>query len=123
MLYTSLENIQIVSARSTYETPEIQSPIDWKLRAFQREMRQFFGAECLAHHERRKNVVSLGDSIYEREALLRTTAGVPSCRSKNVKFVERPNISQIVKQHALVLSGFNHIVHHDGPLDLHINCP
>jgi hypothetical protein len=123
MLYTSLENIPIISARTTYETPEVQSPLDWKLRAFEREILQFFGADCLAHHERRKNVVSLGDSVHEREALIRTTAGIPSCRSKCVKFVERPDISQIVKQHALVLNGLNQIIHHDGPLDLHINCP
>lgn len=123
MLYSSLEGVAIVSARSTYETPEVQSPLDWKLRAFESEILKFFGAECLDQLESRKNVVSLGDSSNEREALLRTTAAVPGCRPKSVKFVEHPDISQIVKQHALVLNCFSQIVHHDGHLDLHISCP
>jgi hypothetical protein len=122
-LYPSLGSIPIVSARTTYETAALQNPLDWKLLAFENEIKRFYGAECLAVHEKRKNIVSLGDSFHEREALLRTTAGLPGCRPKSVKFVERPDISQIVNQHALVLSCFNQLADHDGPFDLRINCP
>jgi len=121
-LYPSLESLKLLSARTTYESPELASPLDWKLCAFDAEIRQVFGAEVIVKPERRKNVLSFGDSVHEREALLRTTAKLPNCRSKSLKFVERPDIGQICKQHSLVTSCFDHIVHHDGNLDLCIRC-
>lgn len=63
-----------------------------------------------------------GDSVHERAALLRATIELPNCRSKSIKFVERPDIDQMLKQHALVTSSFDQIVHRDGNLDLCINC-
>ncbi|CAK0903381.1 unnamed protein product [Prorocentrum cordatum] len=56
------------------------------------------------------------------EALLRATAEMPNCRSKSLKFVERPDVAQICKQHTLVTSAFQQILHHDGNLDLCIRC-
>jgi len=121
-LMPSLENVKIMSARTTYESEHNASPLDWKLRAFEDEIRRVYGSATLVDLERRKNVLSLGDSVHEREALLRATALLPSCRAKSLKFVERPDIAQICKQHSLVASCFDRIVHHDGNLDLCIRC-
>lgn len=121
-LYPVLEGIEILSARSTYETPQMTSPLDWKLRAFESEICRVYGSEILAEPTMRKNVLSLGDSVHEREALMRSTALFPNCLSKSLKFVERPDISQIIKQHQLVTGCFNSIVHHVGNLDLLIRC-
>mmetsp|Transcript_67222 Transcript_67222/g.156037 ORF Transcript_67222/g.156037 Transcript_67222/m.156037 type:complete len:238 (+) Transcript_67222:117-830(+) len=121
-LYPALETVNVLSARTTYETAELSSPLDWKLRAFESEIARIFGPETLHSPVRRKNVLSLGDSVHEREALLRATATLPNCRSKSLKFVERPDIDQICKQHSLVRSVFDQIVHHDGNLDLLIRC-
>jgi len=111
-LLPMLENVKLVSARTTYEHPNNRSPKDWKLQAFQVEITSYFGAEAYFDVSRRKNVLSLGDSIHEREALLRATAAVPSCLAKSLKFVERPDIQQICKQHELIASSFSQIVHH-----------
>lgn len=121
-LYPTLENIKVLSARTTYECPQRSAPLDWKLAAFGSEIHRIFGVDALECPERRKNVLSLGDSVHEREALLRATKDKPNCRSKSLKFVERPDIGQIVKQHSLVTSCFERIVHHDGHLDLCIRC-
>lgn len=121
-LYPSLENVKVLSARTTYESPDLMSPLEWKVRAFESEIRRIYGDEVVAEPERRKNVLSLGDSVHEREALLRVCAAFPNCRSKSLKFVERPDISQICKQHSLVAGCFNRIVNHDGNLDLCIRC-
>jgi len=121
-LLPSLENVKVLSARTTYESAEYSSPLDWKLRAFESEIRRVYGSAALAAPARRKNVLSLGDSVHEREALLRATSPLPNCRSKSLKFVERPDIAQICKQHSLVTSCFDRIVHHDGNLDLCIRC-
>lgn len=122
MLYPALESVKLLSARTTYESPELHSPLDWKLCAFESEITRVFGQDVISDLEMRKNVLSLGDSVHEREALLRATATLPNCRSKSLKFVERPDISQICKQHSLITSCFDRIVHHDGNLDLCIRC-
>lgn len=121
-LYPSLESVKVLSARTTYETPTMSSPLDWKLNAFESEIRRVFGEAGVNEPSRRKNILSLGDSMHEREALLRATASLPNCRSKSLKFVERPDISQICKQHSLITGCFERIVHHDGNLDLCIRC-
>lgn len=121
-LYPAIEGVKVLSARTTYESSQCSSPLDWKLRAFEAEIRRLFGADTLNSSEKRKNILSLGDSVHEREALLRATAQLPNCVAKSLKFVERPDISQICKQHSLVTNCFERIVHHDGNLDLCIRC-
>lgn len=121
-LYPILEQVKILSARTTYDCPRHSSPLDWKLLAFDAEIRRMYGESGLYDSLRRKNVLSLGDSVHEREALMRATHSLPNCRSKSLKFVERPDISQICKQHALVANCFDRIIHHDGNLDLCIRC-
>jgi len=121
-LYPSLENVRIVSARTTYECRRNSSPLDWKLRAFESEINRVYGFENLLAPSRRKNVLSLGDSVHEREALYTATTSLPNCCAKSLKFSERPDIAQICKQHSLVASCFEQVVHHDGNLDLCIRC-
>jgi len=118
-----LENVKLVSARTTYENSRCKAPQSWKLHAFEAEITSFYGAAALFDASKRKNIFSLGDSIHEREALLRVTASVPGCHSKSLKFVERPDIKQICKQHELINNAFGQIVDHEGHLDLSIQCP
>lgn len=121
MLASVLEDVPLLSARTLYESDQVTSGLDWKVLAFESEIQRIY-AERAVEPDRRKNVLSLGDSLHEREALLRATAQLPNCRSKSLKFVERPDITQICKQHALITSCFDRIVHHDGNLDLCIRC-
>lgn len=122
-LYPLLEDVRLVSARTTYEGQSCISPLDWKLRAFDDEIERHYRAEVINDPLSRKNVFSLGDSVHEREALLRATSTAPNCRSKSLKFAERPSIAQLCKQHELVSGSFAKMVHHDGNLDLCIRCP
>jgi len=117
-----LEDVKLLSARTAYECLGMSSPLEWKLHAFQAEIARIYRHQGASATGRRRNVLSLGDSLHEREALLRATAVLPNCRSKSLKFVERPDISQICKQHALVNSCFESIVNYDGNLDMCIRC-
>jgi len=117
-----LENVKLLSARTAYESSDAPSPLEWKLRAFEAEIQRIYRPKGEVDCERAWNILSLGDSLHEREALLRATAQMPNCRSKSLKFCERPDVSQICKQHALVTSCFQQILHHDGNLDLCIRC-
>jgi len=118
-LCSVLEDVKILSARSTWEHQGVASPFEWKYLAFEGEIHSFYGDVST---ERTKNVISFGDSAHEREALIRVTERMPSCRTKSLKFVERPEVEQLVKEHELISGCFKHIVNHDGNLDLCIRC-
>jgi len=113
-----LESVKLLSARSEYERPDLPSPFEWKLRAFGNEIHRNFASDG---GHRKRNVLSVGDSAHEREAVLRVTACMPNCRTKSLKFVERPSIDQLCRQHQLISRCFRRIVHHDGNLDLCIS--
>jgi hypothetical protein len=118
-LQPTLEDVKILSARSTYEPHGVTSPFEWKYLAFHSEICQFYE---LYPEKQRKNVISFGDSAHEREALIRVTERLSSCCTKSLKFVERPEVEQLLKEHELISGCFKHIVNHDGNLDLCIRC-
>eukprot|EP00927_Polykrikos_kofoidii_P027781 TRINITY_DN24336_c0_g1_i2.p1 TRINITY_DN24336_c0_g1~~TRINITY_DN24336_c0_g1_i2.p1 ORF type:complete len:381 (+),score=71.86 TRINITY_DN24336_c0_g1_i2:135-1277(+) len=98
-LYPVLENMRAVSARSTYEHQGVSSPFEWKYLAFEYEVQQFYKS---VPAERMRNVISFGDSAHEREALIRVTQRMPNCCTKSLKFVERPEPEQLLKEHDLI---------------------
>uniref|UniRef100_A0A7S2LDX1 Uncharacterized protein n=1 Tax=Zooxanthella nutricula TaxID=1333877 RepID=A0A7S2LDX1_9DINO len=99
----------------------MQSPFEWKLCAFGNEIGRVLGKHGHGKRPRRSNVLSLGDSAHEREAVLRTTAGLRDCRAKSLKFLERPSVDQLCRQHQLMARCMPEIVHHDGNLDICIS--
>jgi len=114
-----LEDVSLLSARSAYEQQGIASPFEWKYLAFESEIRSF----CKGLDEGvRMNVISFGDSAHEREALIRVTEQLKNCFTKSLKLVERPEVTQLLKEHQLMVGCFRDIVHHRGNLDLCIRC-
>lgn len=111
-------DLQFLSARTTYEQRGVDSPFEWKFLAFESEVGELIDKD----HHLRKNVISFGDSAQEREALIRITECRPNCCTKSVKFVERPEISQLQCEHDLIYKCFKQLVDHDGNLDLCIHC-
>merc|ERR1711879_680404 len=94
-----LEGLKILSARSKFEPSWPSAPLQWKRLAFQMEISAFF--ERLSRHSVvgvRENVISIGDSMHEREALIRATDS-RHCWKKSIKFLEQPSPEQLVKQH------------------------
>lgn len=108
-----LPRLQVLSARSKYEPRYPNQPLMWKIEAFRERINESFNEFDFAG----KNVISLGDSYHEREALHVVTSGLP-CYAKSVKFVERPSLKVLVKQLELVKNSLNYIATHEGSLDL-----
>lgn len=114
--WATVSSIRVLSARSTYERRAKDSPSEWKTLAFQDEVAKAYSGR---HPLCTRNVLSFGDSIHERQAILKVTTGLgPSTRSKSIKFVERPTVEQLKRQVDLVTSCIEEIIRHDGPLDL-----
>lgn len=108
-----LEQLTILSARSTFEGRYPDSPMEWKFHAFQQSLVELYtDSSCI------KNVLSFGDSHAEREAIRAVTRGLPYTRTKSIKFAERPSIEQLQRQLELVGNCFQYISHHEEDLDL-----
>jgi len=114
-LFPVLEGIKILSARSAYEPMHPGNPTQWKIVAFHKEISAFF----LVAESGQKNMISIGDSLHERTALLDATDG-RACWTKSMKFVERPSPFQLVKQLKLLSGCFRPFVDFNGCLDLYL---
>jgi hypothetical protein len=115
-LYPTISKFECVSARSTWEPTGLQSPFDWKTMEFARRIKDFYSGRSW------KNILSLGDSPHERQALQRATTPAvgPSkhCRAKTLKFVVRPTPAEIIAQLDAVSCALDQLVHHNDSLDL-----
>jgi len=114
-----LASLRIISARSAFEPLGIRSATEWKVRAFEREVELAF-SDAAAERGLRPNVVSIGDSQHEHQALLRATSGLRNCCAKSLKFAEHPSIEQLVEEHALVAGTLEDVVQYDGDLDVDV---
>jgi len=122
-----LSRVNVISARSTYEPHHPEQPLKWKYYAFHERLSSVFGSSTPLSGswsstgvEVTKNVVSFGDSHVEREAIRAVTRGVAGCRTKSVKFAERPTPEQLRRQLELVSNCFHYIHNHDADLDLQL---
>lgn len=111
-----LARLRVLSARSAFEGAYPDAPSEWKVHAFHQELSAAYAG---AGAGRKRNVVSFGDSVHERAAIHKCTAGMGGAvRTKSVKFVERPTVEQLRRQVDLVAGCLDEIVSHNGSLDL-----
>jgi len=107
-----LDQVKVLSARSTYEAMFPDAPVKWKFCAFQEKL--------FSDSKSPKNVISFGDSHVEREAVRAVTRGIPNTKTKSVKFAEKPSMEQLRRQLELVTNCFQYIHSHEGDLDLQL---
>jgi hypothetical protein len=109
-----LSEVDIVSARSTYERHS-QNPSEWKRLAFAQELEQFH-----IQSDQQCNVVSVGDSLYEQHAVMSVCKNVHNCFAKSLKFMDNPSIEDLIDQHDVCESCFLDVLEHNGDLDVEI---
>jgi len=92
-------------------------PQQWKEAAFREEL-------C-NENEIVQNVISIGDSVYERDALHNVVADLQmekrQCNAKTAKLLDGPSISSLIHQLSFVHDSITEIVEHDGPVDVEID--
>lgn len=99
------------------------SPQHWKEIAFAQEIEGFYSRYS---HQSWKNVISIGDSIFERDALHRVVlqhSQQPGkkCRTKTVKLLDDPTIQELIAQVGIVQSVMDVLVSQDGNLNIEID--
>lgn len=112
-----VQNMAVVSARSSYEKFYPGAPLCWKAAAFAHEANQFFGSLGERDDNVRREMISFGDSNEERTAV-KIAAGQLGAQSKSVKFVDLPTPEQLAKQVETVTGWLTWVVGHGSELDL-----
>lgn len=98
------------------------APQRWKEVAFEQEIAGFYSRYA---HQSWKNVISIGDSIFEREAVRKVVLQRPNqkkkCRTKTLKLFDDPEIDELVRQVRVVHDVLGMMVQYDGELDIEID--
>jgi len=94
----------------------------WKELAFEQEIAGFYSRYA---HQSWKNVISIGDSIFERDAVRRVVLNRPThekrCRTKTAKLLDEPAIDELIAQVRVIHESLSMMVQYDGNLDIEID--
>lgn len=120
-LDAELSDVRIVSARADHERHGLLAPTAWKCLAFAELVDEFHGSppSCAGGAAQRRNVVSLGDSEHEREALSWVCTGGSSW-AKSLKFMERPSLAQLADQLELSAGCLEEVVSLEGSAEYEV---
>lgn len=110
-----LQQVNVFSARSLYEYRFPNSPLLWKFHCFKERLDLI-----LKNEHKWKNIISMGDSHVEREAIRSVSNEYLNIHTKSIKFSDRPSQDQLKKQIELIIKCFDHICNFNGPLDLQL---
>jgi len=98
------------------------APQRWKELAFEQEITGFYSRY---QHQSWKNIISIGDSIFERDAVRRVVVNRPNskkkCRTKTAKLLEEPEIEELIAQVRVIHDALGLMVQYDGNLDIEID--
>lgn len=112
-----LDGLTIVSARTAFESQGVRCPMEWKRRAFDRELQGI--ADTLFYSPGASlSLVAMGDSSHEHDAVLKVAKNVPGCSTKSLRFAERPTPEQLVQEHGLVAGTLEEVAAHIEDLDI-----
>jgi len=115
-LVSLVKTIDLVSARSTYRHCA-DTPSEWKMLAFAHELDLLRLESGPGRHH---NILSIGDSLHELNALMSVTEEVLNCWGKSVKLLDSPSIEQLIEQHEVLWQCFIDVVQHKDGLDVEI---
>ncbi|EQC32616.1 hypothetical protein SDRG_09929 [Saprolegnia diclina VS20] len=108
-------DIHIVSARAWFEGTYGSGgdARHWKL-----EVLGVIASKCFVSGG--GNLVSVGDSLAERDACHAVVTHCPNILAKTLKFIDVPDVLEIASQVELAFGSLHHMCVHDDHLDLHI---
>ena len=93
-----LSKVRILSARTMFEKEFPSKTQMWKNAAYDLVFAEAFGEAMCSGFSGTYNVLSLGDSLYERNALLNLAGRVHNVLGKSIKLIERPTVEQLQRQ-------------------------
>jgi len=100
-LLPEIAELPRISARSEYEPKGFLGPAAWKTEAFAAQMQRHFG-------DAEPNVLSVGDANHERVAVQRAAKRF-DVEAKSIKFIEKPDLEMLTREHTLLQEHFSHL--------------
>ena len=111
-----LKKINIISARDLYEKKYPSDPQTWKIKAFN-DLKNIFNFEkCSA-----SNIICIGDNNYEIIAAKKLGEEFKNCIVKTIKFREKPNLKELIKQIILVDKQILRVCNYPKSLTIQVN--
>jgi len=110
-----IHNIKVISARALFEAKYPDCPANWKIACFAEQLAAVYtGVEKTCT----RNILSFGDSMYERQALQIVTSTMTNTTTKSIKFVDSPSLKDLICQMKIVSGYMTHLCQHEESLDL-----
>lgn len=112
----ALDGLSVISAQSMYLPTGVVEPARWKQLCFAREAQNMWQNSSSPRH-----VVSIGDSWYERAAVMRLAQDpLLSCCAKSLKFAEGPSFQRLAQELEICAACLEQVARYSGHLDLAI---
>lgn len=121
-LYDANGQNRLSNGRGMFQRFDDAEPQRWKELVFEQEITGFYSRYA---RQSWKNIISIGDSIFERDAVRNVVLQRPTpgrkCRTKTLKLFDNPGIEELIEQVRLVHEGLHAMVQHDGELNIEID--
>lgn len=118
-VWTVVRDISVCSARSSYEHLHPSSPISWKTEAFSKAISvHLTNLGSNSPRESKLSIISVGDSLSERQALSKSARNYENVYAKSIKFNDKPTIEELQYQMHVIFDCFSWLTNHPGNLDL-----
>lgn len=107
------------TARSDTEMPTEQA---WKISNDMSllKLQQFTEYNLEETRTQQKQLISIGDSVLERQASIEFGSKIPNCWVKTIKLDSTPSIERLTQEIGDILEYSPEILHHQGSLDLDV---
>lgn len=113
--------VKVISARSDFECLYPDSPLRWKVEAFNQEIFPIWetlDSICSLP----KQIISVGDGPTEREALISLKGKAKiNCHGKSMKLLPAPKLKELCMELEIILSNMDQLCTYEGDLDLQIS--
>jgi len=120
-MYSATGQNKLASYNTQMFLQDEMAPQRWKELAFDQEISGFYSRYS---HQSWKNIISIGDSIFERDAVRRVVLNRPTkkkCRTKTAKLLDEPEIGELIAQVQVIHESLGLMVQYDGNLDIEID--
>lgn len=110
------KHVKIVSAKDMYRKKYPNNIPLWKKLIFHRLAKEYY-----KNNKSHQNIISIGDAMYEYEALVSLSDNKNSKYLKSIKFIEKPTFDKLIDQLEVLQGSFNNMVKKKNHMDLIFN--
>ena len=111
-----LKKINIISARDLYQYQYPNDPTTWKIKAFNDLKKRFNFEKCIV-----SNIICIGDNNCEIIAAQKLGEEFDNCLVKTIKFREKPNLKELIKQIILINQQILKVYNYPKSLTIQVN--